>query len=80
MCYEVTNARLVPEKEVKHVPYYPSNRKYEKANILPVRVAFNRKTEPELVERIEREPRKSTYIKRLVREDVEREKRKGQRE
>ncbi len=62
------------------MPYYPANRKYEMENIVPVRVAFNRKTEPELVERIEREERKSTYLKRLVREDVEREKKKGQRE
>lgn len=57
------------------MPWYPSNEKYAKKNLVAVRVAFNRKTEPELVERIEREPKKATYIKRLVREDVEREQR-----
>ncbi len=55
------------------MPYYPSSKRYEDKNILGVRVKFNRKTEPELVERIEREPKKATYLKRLVKEDIERE-------
>ena len=59
------------------MPYYPANARYAQKNLLAVRVAFNRKTEPELVERIEREPKKATYIKRLVKEDVEREKQQG---
>lgn len=53
---------------------YPSKKRYDKANIVRVAAGFNRKTEPELVERIEEEENKAGYIKRLVREDVERRK------
>lgn len=59
------------------MPYYPSSKRYEDKNILGVRVKFNRKTEPELVERIEREQKKATYLKRLVREDIRREQEQG---
>ena len=53
--------------------YYPSNARYKKKNLVKVVTAFNRKTEPELVKRIEQEENKAGYIKRLVREDIERE-------
>jgi len=59
------------------MPYYPSSKKYEDENILGVRVKFNRRTEPELVERVEREPKRATYLKRLVREDIRREQEQG---
>lgn len=52
--------------------YYPANARYEKTNIVKVAVGFNRKTEPELVKRIEKEENKAGYIKRLVREDIAR--------
>ena len=54
--------------------YYPSNQRYEKANLLKVSVAFNRKTEPDLVEKMEQQQQKASYLKRLVKEDIEREK------
>lgn len=53
--------------------YYPANQRYERDNLLKVSVAFNRKTEPELVERVEQEESKAGYLKRLVKEDIERE-------
>lgn len=53
---------------------YPSKRKYEKEKVLKVTVGFSRISEPELVERVEREPSKAGYLKRLVREALEREK------
>ena len=53
--------------------YYPANQRYERDNLLKVSVAFNRKTEPELVERVEREESKAGYLKRLVKEDIERD-------
>lgn len=55
------------------MPYYPSNAKYERENLLRVMVKFNRKTEAPLVERMEREDNKAGYIKRLVKEDIRRE-------
>lgn len=55
--------------------YYPANKRYEKKNIIKVTVGFNRSTEPELAAKIESEESRASYLKRLVREDVEREKR-----
>lgn len=53
--------------------YYESNAKYEKENLLRVMVKFNRKTEPELVERMESQENKAGYLKRLVKDDIERD-------
>lgn len=49
---------------------YPSKKRYDAKNVLRVAVGFNRRTEPELVARIEREDNKAGYLKRLVREDL----------
>ena len=56
------------------MPTYPSKKRYDEKNIVKVTVGFNRSTEPELVERVEREASRATFLKRLVREQVEREK------
>lgn len=52
--------------------YYPANKRYAEKNLLKVTVSFNRKTEPQLVERVEQEEKRAAYLKRLVKEDVER--------
>lgn len=52
---------------------YPSKKRYDEKNIVRVSVAFNRKTEPELAERVEKEESKASFLKRLVREEIERE-------
>lgn len=52
---------------------FPSKKRYDAKNIVRVTASFNRKTEPELVERIEREEHKGTFLKRLVREQIKRE-------
>lgn len=54
---------------------YPSKKRYDAKNIVKVTVGFNRNTEPELVERMEREESKASFLKQLVRDQVEREKR-----
>lgn len=56
------------------VPTYPSKKRYDARTIVKVTVGFNRNTEPELVDRIEREENKTGFIKRLIREEIEREK------
>lgn len=45
---------------------------YEKENIRQIRLKINRKTEPELIEWIEKQENIQGYIKRLIREDMER--------
>lgn len=52
--------------------YYPANKRYEKNALRKVMIAFNRNTEPDLVEWIENTDNKAGYIKRLIREDMER--------
>lgn len=54
-------------------PTYPSKKKYEKETMLKVTVGFNRNTEPELVERIEREKSRAGYLKQLARDALEKE-------
>lgn len=53
---------------------YPTQKRYIKKVMRSVMVSFNRNTEPELVEWIEQQENKQGYIKRLVREDMERQK------
>lgn len=53
---------------------YPSKLRYEREKVLKVTVGFSRISEPDLVARIEKEDSKAGYLKRLVKEDVEREK------
>lgn len=50
---------------------------YEKENIRQIRLKINRKTEPELLEWIEGQENIQGYIKRLIREDMEKEKEKA---
>ena len=47
--------------------------KYEKENIRQIRLKINRKTEPELIEWIEKQENIQGYIKRLIREDMEKQ-------
>lgn len=47
--------------------------KYEKENIRQIRLKINRKTEPEMIEWIEKQENIQGYIKRLIREDMEKQ-------
>ena len=49
---------------------------YEKENLRQIRLKINRKTEPELLKWIEKQGNIQGYIKRLILEDMEREKEK----
>ena len=44
--------------------------RYEKENLRQIRLKINRKTEPELLEWIEKQGNIQGYIKRLIREDM----------
>ena len=52
--------------------YYPSSAKYEREKLLRVMVKFHREREADLVERMEQQDNKAGYLKRLVKEDIER--------
>lgn len=49
---------------------------YEKENLRQIRLKINRKTEPELLEWIEKQDNIQGYIKMLIQEDMDREKEK----
>ena len=49
---------------------------YEKENLRQIRLKINRKTEPELLEWIEKQVNIQGYIKRMILEDMVREKEK----
>ena len=49
---------------------------YEKENLRQIRLKINRKTEPELLEWIEKQDNIQGYIKNLILEDMDREKEK----
>lgn len=50
--------------------------RYEKENLRQIRLKINRKTEPEILEWIEKQDNIQGYIKELIRKDMEREKEK----
>ena len=50
---------------------------YEKENLRQIRLKINRKTEPELLAWIEKQDNIQGYIKRLILEDMQREKEKA---
>lgn len=52
--------------------YYPANKRYREKAIRHIGFDLNRNTEPELVEHMEAIENKSEYLKRLIREDIER--------
>ena len=47
---------------------------YEKENLRQIRLKINRKTEPDLIEWIEKQENIQGYIKRLIMDDMEKEK------
>lgn len=52
--------------------YYPANKRYAKKALRQLKIDINRNTEPDLLEWIESQENKAGYIKRLIREDMER--------
>ena len=50
---------------------------YDKENTRQVRCKLNRRTDADIIERLEREENMQSYIKRLIREDIAREERRA---
>jgi hypothetical protein len=49
-------------------------RQYDKENCIRMNFKFNKKTDADILEKLTSVDRKQTYIKKLIREDLEREK------
>lgn len=48
--------------------------KYAKENLQQVRLSLNKETDADLIEWINQQPNKQGYLKRLIREDMEKNK------
>ena len=55
------------------MPRTNAQRRYDAKNIKTFSFMVNRKTEPELLSHLQDMPNRATYIKRLIREDMERQ-------
>ncbi len=51
-----------------------ANRKWDAANIKSIRLAFMTKGDADILEWLGKQPNKTDYIRRLIREDIAREK------
>lgn len=58
------------QKEYEKKTKYASKIKYQNKNIVKITLKFVKTTESDLIERIESQENKAGYIKRLVREDM----------
>ena len=45
-------------------------RAYEKRSTVPMQIRFNIKTDADIIARLEEQPNKQGYIKRLIRDDI----------
>lgn len=48
------------------------DQKYMRDNVMSFRFQINRKTEPDILEWFNQQPNRNGYLKRLIREDMER--------
>ena len=68
---ERKNAR---QREYAKETGYAANIKYDKANVKQYILKIMKTTEQDIIEKLDSEPNKNGYIKRLIREDIERSK------
>ena len=60
------------EKKKYREAHARAHKKYSAANLVQVSFKVNRKTEPDILEKLESVENKQGYIKQLIREDIER--------
>ena len=53
-----------------------ASKRYDKKNTIGLGLKFMKNTEADIIERLQQQDSKAGYIKRLIREDIEREKQK----
>lgn len=54
-------------------------KKYNRDNIVSILLKFNKKTEADVLEQIEKQPNRQGYIKDLIRRDMERSSEKAEK-
>ena len=50
-----------------------ANKRYNKKNVLQLKIGLNRKTDADVIEKIQSVDNKAGYIKKLVRDDIKKE-------
>lgn len=71
---EARQRKNMRQKEYAKRTNHMAARKYDKENIKKINVIVNVKTESDIIEKLESVENKSGYIKKLIREDIERNK------
>ncbi len=56
----------------KYTSSYLAHDRYDKENTKPVKFKFNKKTDADIIAKLQSEPNKQGYVKRLIREDIAR--------
>jgi len=46
------------------------NKKYDSANTIQLSLKFNKKTDADILEQLEKQDNKQGYIKKIIREDI----------
>ena len=52
---------------------YPAKKRYDAKNLVRYSLVLNRNTDAELIEHMERQESKNGYLKKLIRDDLQRE-------
>lgn len=62
------------QKEYEKRTGYAAQHKYNKENTKEIKIRLMKNTETDIIKKLDEQENKSGYIKRLIREDMEREK------
>lgn len=62
------------QKEYEKRTGYAAQRKYAEQNLQQYKFSLNKKTDSDIIEKLENVTNKTGYFKKLIREDIEREK------
>ena len=52
---------------------YAAQTRYDAANTIMIAVKFNRRTDADIIDRLNKEPNRQGYIKKLIRSDIKKE-------
>ncbi len=53
--------------------WYPTQQRYQKANVKQCGLSLNRNTDADIIEWLEKQPNRAAYLKKIIREDMERQ-------
>ena len=70
----IAKTKLERQKEYEQRTNYAAQKKYNANNTKQIKFSFNVKTDADILEKLEEQPSKMGYVKKLIRQDIERQK------